>query len=455
MEETVENGGVTIGHIFRTIFSVKWLALILAAAITLVGALSMYLFGKSREVYAVSFEARITGSGTNAEEIVFPDGKLFRYDAMVSYDNLEKVKASNDEFKDIDIETMYEKGDITIERAYTKRIEDSELEIYDVSYLMTAKTKYFKEKTIARDFLRELTQFPNKYLAEMYIDYNRYLAYVDDTVRYDVQLGYLSSQASLIQGAYENLIGSYGGNFVIKDGKTLSSYLLDLNSYLTNVAKLSQLSNEVFINRYVRSDGEGNPHPEAIRQYEISKFYKERELEDLNAAYEAAKEKYKDYVTPGSTILDIDALIATETNYENSRVALEREIADLKDFLDSTKQTLNDDLYDTIKDISARLAEFTKEYTEIASTVYTERTIVSYMNTGIIETDGGFGLLISGAVGLVAGLVIACIVAYIVGSRKQKKARIESNAGDASVYGDEIQLQVAAADAEEEKDKNK
>ena len=453
MEETVENGGVTIGHIFRTIFSVKWLALILVAAITLVGTLGMYFFGKSKEVYTVSFVARIAGSGVSEEEIVFPDGKLFRYDAMVSFDNLEKVKASKDEFKDIDVETMYKKGDISVERVYTKRIDDSELEIYDVSYLMTAKTKYFKESVIARDFLSELTQFPNKYLAEMYIDYNRYLAYVDDTVRYDVQLDYLSSQASLIQGAYENLISTYGGNFVIKDGKTLSSYLLDLNSYLTNVAKLGQLSSEVFINRYVRSDGEGNPHPEAIRQYEISKFYKERELEDLNAAYEAAKEKYKDYVTPGSTILDIDALIATETNYENSRVALEREIADLKDFLDSTKQTLNDDLYDTIKDISARLAEFTKEYTEIASTVYNERTIVSYMNTSIIATEAGFGLLICAAVGLVVGLVIACIVAYFVGSHKQKKARVESNASDVSVFG-EAMLQVAATDAEEEKDKN-
>lgn len=449
MEEEIEESGISLGHIFRTIFSVKWIALIVAVAVTLVVTLGMFFIGKSMEVYAVSFVARIAGSGVNEEEIVFPDGKLFRYDAMVSYDNLEKVKASNKEFKDIDIEKMYEKGDIKVERVYTKRIEESDLEVYDVSYLMTAKTAYFKEETIARDFLRELTQFPNQYLAEMHIDYNRYLQYVDDTILYDVQLGYLNSQASLIQGAYESLIGSYGGNFVIKDGKTLSSYLSDLNSYLTNKAKIGQLSNEVFINKYVRSDGNGNPNPEAIRQYEISLYYRKRELDKLKESYEKAKEQYQEYIDSNSMIFDIDSLISTEKNYWSSKAELEEEIADLEDFIYNCKT--DDELYDTIKEISARLEEFTNEYTEIATTVYTERTLVSYMNTSIIETDGGFGLLISGVVGLVAGIIIACISAYIVGVNKQKKASMEGNV-DVPVYG-EAQLQVAASDPEEGKNK--
>ncbi len=34
MENEKEEGGVTLGYVFRTIFSQKWLALIIAAVIT-------------------------------------------------------------------------------------------------------------------------------------------------------------------------------------------------------------------------------------------------------------------------------------------------------------------------------------------------------------------------------------------------------------------------------------
>ena len=57
MEEEIENGegGITLGYIFRTIFSQKWLALIIAAVITVAGALGLYFMGKSGTVYSVSF----------------------------------------------------------------------------------------------------------------------------------------------------------------------------------------------------------------------------------------------------------------------------------------------------------------------------------------------------------------------------------------------------------------
>ena len=52
MEEK-EEGGISIGDIFRTIFSQKWLALIITAVITVVGTVGIYFYGSTKVDYSV------------------------------------------------------------------------------------------------------------------------------------------------------------------------------------------------------------------------------------------------------------------------------------------------------------------------------------------------------------------------------------------------------------------
>ena len=110
MENEKEEGGVTLGYVFRTIFSQKWLALLIAAVITVAGTLGLYFLGKTNEVYNVSFVTNLPGSQSSASYFEFPDGQTQHFTEAVSYENLEKVKESNAAFGDIDIKKMYEKA---------------------------------------------------------------------------------------------------------------------------------------------------------------------------------------------------------------------------------------------------------------------------------------------------------------------------------------------------------
>ena len=76
MENEIENeGGITIGQIFRTIFSQKWLALIIAAVITLAGTLGLYFLGKNDETYSVSFVLQLPNTGeATSSAYTYPDG---------------------------------------------------------------------------------------------------------------------------------------------------------------------------------------------------------------------------------------------------------------------------------------------------------------------------------------------------------------------------------------------
>ena len=85
MENEKEEGGVTLGYVFRTIFSQKWLALLIAAVITVAGTLGLYFLGKTNEVYNVSFVTNLPGSQSSASYFEFPGGHTQHLTEAVSY----------------------------------------------------------------------------------------------------------------------------------------------------------------------------------------------------------------------------------------------------------------------------------------------------------------------------------------------------------------------------------
>lgn len=441
-EEEIEQGGITIGQIFRTIFSQKWLALIVAAAITIIGTLGLYFIGKGSEDYTVTFVSKIAGSGDTTVEFVFPDGKEFRYDAMVSLENLEKVKASDDLFKNINVEKMYEEGDISIIRTITEVVENSK--IYEMTYIISAKTKYFKTDVVARDFLSELAQFPNKYLEEMEIDYNRYLEASRSAIQYDVQLNYLTSQTSFLSEGYSKFISSYGGNFVVKDGKTLSYYQAQLQAF-SDRGDIERLKNKALEEGYVMSDENGSPLAEAIAKYESERFAKEREKEIAENALKIALDSLfaASEGQSSSVILDTEVIM----NYTNKIAQLDKELEEINKYIEGRH---TDIAYDKEVDaVEAQVEAFTKEYAEIASIVYSTRTTVNYINTSIIEVEGGMGLVMSAVLSLVVGIIVASIVAYAVGWNKLRKAGASNNGGE------QPQANSEADTVKEETDENK
>ena len=91
MEE--EKNGISLRDIFRIIFSQKWLALILAAAITLLCAVCIvYVYNPSKIDYSVSFKLDLLGRNGSAETYRYPDGTTFHYLSLVSSATLNEIK---------------------------------------------------------------------------------------------------------------------------------------------------------------------------------------------------------------------------------------------------------------------------------------------------------------------------------------------------------------------------
>lgn len=434
MEEKIENeNGISLGYIFRTIFSQKWLALIIAVAITLAGTFGLYFLGKSNEVYSVTFVSKIPGSESSPQAFDFPDGKEFRYEVIVSYDNLKKVKDQNKLFDGIDIQKMYEKGDISIIRTLKETASGSGE--YEATYKIDAKAKYFKESAIARDFLTELTLFPVRYLESMSIDYDKSLEASREAIQYDVRLSYLNDQLTYLNEEYNKLIEKYSENFVVRDGKTLNYYKSQLLTY-SDRGDIDRLKIKAIDEHIVMGDENGQPLEAAIAKYKSQKVEKVRERDRIQAALNNAIASVRP--ESGSIILDADAIM----NYTIRIAELDQDIADIQKFIDESR--VSAEFEAEVEAVETKLSELTNLYSEVASAVYSSKTIVNYMNTNIIAIENGRGIVMSAAISLVLGLAAAAVVAYIVGWSKQKKVRVKQFV-NMPVYG-EARLQIAVSD---------
>lgn len=443
INEIEEEGGVTLGYIFRTIFSQKWIALIVAAVITLAGTLGLYFLGKRSEVYSVAFVSNLPGSQNSASYFEFPDGQSQHYTEMVSLENLEKVKASSDAFSSIDIKKMYEQGDIAVKCEIAEIAEEAKE--YTATYYLTAQSKYFKSSAVARDFLSAVSNYSNSYLKDMSIDYTTALDASRETIMYDKQLDTLQEQINFINNEYADLIKAYGGNFVVKDGRTLNYYKSQLQAYV-DLGEISRLKTEALEKGYLKIDEEtGGINKKAIAKYEAEKYNKERDREIVQNSLDIALENLKgaNDTTSGIVMIDAQAVIALT----NDIARLDRELAEINRFI--TEGKTDADFDRQVNEVYNRVKDFTTEFAGISSTVYTTRNTVNYLNTNVITVEGGRGILMSLIISLVVGLVLAAIVAYIVGWSRQKKA----NAAKAPVnipVSFEAQAQAAATDDEEE-----
>ncbi len=446
MENEIENeGGISLGYIFRTIFSQKWLALIIAVVVTLAGTLGLYFWGRSDLNYSVSFVSKIPGSGSSPLEFVFPDGKEFRYETMVSLEKLEEAQKQSASFKNIKINEMYEKGDISINRVLAETVAGSKE--YEATYVITAKAKYFKSGIIARDFLRELTQFPTRYLKEMTINFDRSLEVSRTAIQYDKQLDYLSEQVNFLNAEYNKFITEYTGNFMVKDGKTLNYYQAQLQTFLDR-GDIARLKNEALEKSYVKADENGQPLASAIAKYTSEKDEKIRARAVIEKALEEALKLLASSGGQSSVIIDTEAIM----QYTMQIAQLDKDLEYIQNFIDN--KNTDADFDKQVDAIEKQIEVFTNDFTEIASTVYETKTTVSFLNTSIITVSGGRGIISSLIISFVAGVVLACIVAYIVGwSRSSKKA--SKKAECVPVYG-EARLQAAVtSDGETEKEETK
>ena len=228
MEEEMEDSGLSIGDIFRTIFSQKWLALGIAIVITIVGTIGLYLIGKSGSEYSITFVLQLPNSEDSPSTYLYPDGRNFDYTDFVSLDYLETAKSSSTDYNDVNVEKMVQNGDIKISRELTETAEGTKE--YVSSYKITIKSNYFKDGDTARNFMVALSGIPVAHIAEMDIDYDYNISASQNALTYEIQLSELENQVRSLQNLYNSFIETYGSDFKVEIDGAESSSLAQLKS---------------------------------------------------------------------------------------------------------------------------------------------------------------------------------------------------------------------------------
>lgn len=437
MEENERTeGGITIGDIFRTIFSQKWLALIIAVVVTLVGILGIY-FGLNsiRKNYSVTFILKLPNSADSPTSYSYPDGKRFHFSDMVSSENLEKVKNSSRDFENVDVTKMVQQGDISITRVIEETATGSN--IFESNFTISVKANYFNSKDIARNFLITLTEVPKKYLTEMDIDYDTYLTSASEALTYDTQLNYLQSQANYLTSQYSSFISSYGGNFVVNNGKTLNAYKSEIDVFNSN-NRITQLKNEALEQGYIKSEL-------SLNEYKSQKFEYNRQLEVEKKVYQELVELLQE--NHSSTIFDNPQIIEQRRTINN----LLQKIDDLDRYIEGKQ--INEQFATSVSEVETSLKKFTSDFSVVASAVYSNASSVSYSDSNIVAVSGEMGLIKAALLSLAVGIILAAIVAYIVGY--VKKSKINSIKPVTVPVYQEAQLQIAATEDNKDTEENK
>lgn len=433
MEEEREEGGISIGEIFRIIFSQKWLVLIITAVIAVAGTLGIYFgMNNSKREYVASFVLNLPGDDKTQIIYTYPDGSQFYYSDLVSAEILKEVKSSDSAFDDIQVEAMANEGNISIVR--TENQQKTE-----VVYTINVKANYFKNKELARRFITKLANVPGSHLAEMNIGYDNKISNVEDLTSYENVITAFEEQCNYLIGQYNQLTNQYKSDFVIRDGKTLNFYKTAIETFINKNKVLEKLSTEVKNEHLLKSI-------ELKADYENELVQVERNLKREQFILDEMKVGSSDVSQNVTAVRDQAAKVA---DLMQRKEDLEKYIAEGK-LADEAFKTAIDEAYETVKG-------FTADFKYAAETVYSVALTVSFATSNVITTEGETGLIISFAISLVAGLIIAMIVGYIVGRVKlgkkaAKAAPAKESAGEPAEA--EVLAQAAATDAEEDK-KNK
>lgn len=441
MEE--EKSGITLGEIFRVIFSQKWLALLLVVLITVVGTVGLiFIYSPSKEEYVASFRLDLPGGDANEVIYHYPDGTSFHYVALISASTLSEVKNSDEAFSSIDVEKMIRNSDISINEELTVTSTGNQSSLIDRNYTISVKASYFSNSDVARKFIMCVAEYPKRYLSGMNIEYNGALKLYDGADDYSKQIEYLKNQLTFLEEKYDELIKEYGSDFVVENGKTLKMYLDEVKAYGESGGFIN-LKAELKSGLYVKSE-------KTLENYRNELSQIKEDLEDAEMVLKA--------MTSGQ---QSDAQYATEiVRVQAEKVAaLNRKKLDLEAFTDaaSVKIDTEGEFAERLDGVYARVDGYTTELKSVIDNMYGNASGVYYSNSNIIEAEGGMGLLMSLILSFVVGLVVSAIVSYTVGYYKRKKvtaAAGESAPSNESQPSATLQ-QAEAATAEEPENKNK
>ena len=392
----------------------------------------------------------------------FVDGSLFSYASVVSKANMESIKASNEQFKGIDINKLVKSSAVSVVRNVDYKTDTNgnvALESKTVTYTITAKARFFPNKEIGKEFIEALVYSPKQSSSNAIARYN-VTSYINDslsTLPYSKRVEALKSQQETIASTYADLEEKFGG-YVIgnEQGQTIAQISSNFNSVSSTV---SVLTNSFYANGFVDYvEGHENDRINEIKAEAEANIKK---LESKQNELDVAKDLLK--TMQSATVI---STLQSESEYAKELIKLKNQIVSLSNEIDSMVKDLHwagyfknaednwefDDADESNacwnlahvgtnaawvnsntqygQDLNTAAAELESERAEATVSfkyMYNHyNNGVSILNSGYVEVKSSISWAIGLAVGVILGFLITSFITGEIEVNYQKKEKEES-----------------------------
>ena len=145
MEEQKE---ITFGRVLKVAFS-NWKVFVPVAVVVAVGAALGIKYGYN--TLKGSYSSTFSYSSADLAQEKYADGSAFYYRNLISYSNLNEVKASNEKYSGIDVETILDRGGISISSSTDEKNAEK-------TYTINLQYKYIKDGAVAKSFIKDIAE---------------------------------------------------------------------------------------------------------------------------------------------------------------------------------------------------------------------------------------------------------------------------------------------------------
>lgn len=414
-----EERGLTIGEILKIILKrVWWVVGATALCILLFVLVTQLWYNKNSQYYTVSYDVVFPNNARGK----YPDNTDVLSADFISLSTLTDIKngvysAENpDEFKNIDVEEMINKDDISISESETNR------------YTLTAKARYFSNQEQAKKFLRTVAYYPvmrvNKIVKDK--EYGLYFGIYDNAQTYEEKIAALEKQKSYLEAGYSELM-NYGTEVEVESAK--------LHNLFTEVQR-SSLNALIAANYYVLdTDNYIEVASARIAALELQISENNLIIQKLTDMRDGKAEEGATAVASSSRAVD-DETVSYLNAYDieiAQLVVKNGEIQNQINKINATKAAINEytvadnEKNGEWKDFEAKLEGYRSDMEQATATLKSVSEKVYSGNSRAIftgnrmERAGGISAILSAVIGAIAGFAVAAIVVCIIDVPKYKR----------------------------------
>lgn len=426
-----------LNNIFNVIKKRIWW--ILGAAIVFAVAfvcIIQFMYNPKKETYSAEFDLRLPGGG------VYPDKTELWLEDIIKIENLLDVKNESyvpeamrtNEYAGVDIEKMIDEDDIKFSRNI-KPLEDG---TFSYTYTVEIHNKYFKNRNLARSFLKDVIQSPlekAKSIAESMNYLERLYAY-DTQLTYSEKISALTLQKDYILSIYNDIKQLYGGTYVPKgldSTKSIDDYTRELINVFNDTEK--EYINKEINEKYYFFDAE-----RMLDNLNIDISLAQREIEKNNLLIDGQyeeMEKVLQKLPPEDAVKQITSFTNKISEYRTLNDTLEDNISQYEaqknsilNYTEGAGKAEKEAFDSKLDDIRDNLEAYTQTAREVNIATYNEKAEVNFANNNI-KPKGGINVFVSIIIGAIAGFILSSAGAAVIDlSRNYSSARKNGESGD-------------------------